>query len=192
MLHAPPISFYLIWSPEKYWVKCTDHAAPHYAVFFQSTVNSSFLGPNILLSTLFSNTVSLCSPLNMRDQVSHPYKTAGNTIVLYFIPQVFWIANWKTKYSGLNSNRHSLCSIFSWFLHECNVGLQGFFFTTLSKNLSPVPMLWFCPAFSSPDMNKHLAFSAFTSTNLLQVPYKASVFFFIACMLSLSKLPSTV
>ena len=103
--------------------------------FLPSTVNSSFLGPNILLSTLFSNTVSLCSFLSMRDQVSHPYETTGNTIVLYFILKVFWRANWKTKYSGLKSNRHSLCSVYSSFLHECNVGLQGFFFTTLSKNL---------------------------------------------------------
>jgi hypothetical protein len=33
---------------------------------------SSLFGPNILLSTLFSNTLSLCSSLNVRDQVSHP------------------------------------------------------------------------------------------------------------------------
>jgi hypothetical protein len=38
-------------------------------------VTSSLLGPNILLSTLFSNTPSLCSFLNVRHQVSHPYKT---------------------------------------------------------------------------------------------------------------------
>jgi hypothetical protein len=35
------------------------------------------LGPNILLSTLFSNTLGLCSSLSVRDQVSHPYKTTG-------------------------------------------------------------------------------------------------------------------
>jgi hypothetical protein len=39
-----------------------------------SPVPSSLLGPNILLSTLFSNTLSLCSSLSVRDQVSHPYK----------------------------------------------------------------------------------------------------------------------
>jgi hypothetical protein len=33
------------------------------------------LGPNILLSTLFSKTRSLRSSLNVSDQVSHPYKT---------------------------------------------------------------------------------------------------------------------
>jgi hypothetical protein len=40
-----------------------------------SPVASSLLGPNIPLSTLFSNTRSLCSSLSVRDQVSHPYKT---------------------------------------------------------------------------------------------------------------------
>jgi hypothetical protein len=40
-------------------------------------VASSFLGPNILLSTLFSNTLSLCFSLSVRDQVSYPYKTTG-------------------------------------------------------------------------------------------------------------------
>jgi hypothetical protein len=35
-------------------------------------VTSSPFGPNILLSTLFSNIHSLCSSHNARDQVSHP------------------------------------------------------------------------------------------------------------------------
>jgi hypothetical protein len=38
--------------------------------FLQPPVTLSLFGPNILLSTL-----SLCSSLNVRDQVSHPYKT---------------------------------------------------------------------------------------------------------------------
>jgi hypothetical protein len=37
--------------------------------FLLSPVTSSLVGPNILLSTLFSNTLSLCSSLNVRDQV---------------------------------------------------------------------------------------------------------------------------
>ena len=41
-----------------------------------SLFTSSLLGPNILLSTLFSNTLSLRFSLNVRDQVSHPYETA--------------------------------------------------------------------------------------------------------------------
>ena len=37
--------------------------------FLHSPVTSSLLGPNILLSTLFSHTLSLRSSLNVRDQV---------------------------------------------------------------------------------------------------------------------------
>jgi len=50
-----------------------------------SPVTSSLLGPNILLNTLFSNTFSLCSSLNVNDQVSHPYKTNSKIIVLYIL-----------------------------------------------------------------------------------------------------------
>jgi hypothetical protein len=50
-----------------------------------SPVTSSLLGPNILLGTLYTNTLSLCSSLNVNDQVSHPYKTTGKIIVLYFL-----------------------------------------------------------------------------------------------------------
>ena len=44
--------------------------------FLHSPVTSSLLGPNILFSTLFWNTISLRSYFNVSDQVSHPYKTA--------------------------------------------------------------------------------------------------------------------
>ena len=40
--------------------------------FLHSPVTPSLLGPNILLNTLFSNTLSLCSSLNVSDQISHP------------------------------------------------------------------------------------------------------------------------
>jgi len=48
---------------------CSHHHSP---------VTSSLLDPNILLSILFSNTLSLCSSIKMSDQVLHPYTTAGN------------------------------------------------------------------------------------------------------------------
>jgi hypothetical protein len=51
--------------------------------FLHFSVTPSLLGPNILLSTLFSNTLSLCSSLNVIDQVSHPYETTGRTIFYY-------------------------------------------------------------------------------------------------------------
>src|SRR5215468_10498431 len=62
-----------------------------------SPVASSLLGPNILLSTLFSNTLSLCSSLSVRDQVSHPYKTTGKTTVLYTLIFVFLDSNLEDK-----------------------------------------------------------------------------------------------
>ena len=42
-----------------------------------SPVTSSLLGPNILLNTMFSNTLSFLSSRNVNVQVSHPYKTTG-------------------------------------------------------------------------------------------------------------------
>ena len=50
--------------------------------FLHSLVTSSHLGPNIPLSTLFSNTLSLRSSLSESTQFSHPYKTTGKIVVL--------------------------------------------------------------------------------------------------------------
>jgi hypothetical protein len=57
--------------------------------FLHSPVTSSLLGPNILLRTLFSNILRLCSYLSVRDQVSHPYKTTGRIMVLYILTFTF-------------------------------------------------------------------------------------------------------
>ena len=57
--------------------------------FLHCPVTLSLLGPNILLNTLFSNTRSLHSSLNVSDQVSHPYKTTGKIIVLYILIFIF-------------------------------------------------------------------------------------------------------
>jgi hypothetical protein len=51
--------------------------------FSPLTVTSSLSGPNILLSTPFSNILSLGSSLNVSDQVSSPYKTIGKIVDLY-------------------------------------------------------------------------------------------------------------
>ena len=50
-----------------------------------SPVTSSVLSPNILLNTMFSNTLSFLSSRSVNDQVSHPYKTTGKIIVLYIL-----------------------------------------------------------------------------------------------------------
>jgi hypothetical protein len=51
--------------------------------FLQPPITSILFSPNILLSTLFSNTLSLCSSLNVRDQVLHTYKSQAK--LLFFI-----------------------------------------------------------------------------------------------------------
>jgi hypothetical protein len=57
--------------------------------FHHPPVTLSLFGPNILLSTLFSNALSLCYSLNARNGVWHPYKTTDKIIVLYIlIPRI--------------------------------------------------------------------------------------------------------
>ena len=57
--------------------------------FLHSPVTSSLLGPNILLSTLLSNNLTLRSSINVSDQVSHPYKATVKIIVLYILIFIF-------------------------------------------------------------------------------------------------------
>jgi hypothetical protein len=57
--------------------------------FLQLPITSSLLGRNILLSILFSTTLSLCSSLNVRDQVSDPYRVTGKIIVLCVLILMF-------------------------------------------------------------------------------------------------------
>ena len=50
------------------------YRALRFALCSYSPVTSYLLSPNILLSNLFSNTLSLSSSVIISDQVSHPYK----------------------------------------------------------------------------------------------------------------------
>ena len=54
-----------------------------------SRVTSSLLGPNILLNTMFSNTLSFLSSRNVSDQVSHPYKTTGKIRIIWHLKIMF-------------------------------------------------------------------------------------------------------
>ena len=69
--------------------------------FLHFPVTSSLLGPNILLSTLFSNTLSVWSFLNVSVQVSHPYKITGKIIVLYILIFKFLNSKHSVKYTEL-------------------------------------------------------------------------------------------
>jgi hypothetical protein len=74
------------------WFDCLNNIIEEYKLwssslwdFLQPPVTLSLLGPNILLSTLFSNTPNLCSSLSVRNNVSHPYNTTGKIIVAYVL-----------------------------------------------------------------------------------------------------------
>jgi hypothetical protein len=71
----------------------TNYKAPHCATFSHYL---SLLGPNILLSTLFSNTLSLWSSLNVRDQALHPH-TTGRIMVLYILTFKFLNSRWEGR-----------------------------------------------------------------------------------------------
>ena len=62
-LHAPPISFFSIWSPRQYWVRSTDHEAPHY-VFFSTPLLPRPSWAQII-STPYSQTPSAYLPLSV-------------------------------------------------------------------------------------------------------------------------------
>jgi hypothetical protein len=96
VLHAPPISILdfitrIIFGDEYRSLSSSLCSLLHYPFA------SSLLGPNILLSTPFLNTLSLCSSLSVRDQVSHSYKTTGKTTVLYTLIFVFLDSNLEDK-----------------------------------------------------------------------------------------------
>jgi hypothetical protein len=67
----------------------------------------SFFGQNILLNTLFSNTLSLSFSLNARDQVSHEYKTTGK--IIFYVILIFKFLERKgkdKKICTLNGNKN--------------------------------------------------------------------------------------
>jgi hypothetical protein len=76
VLHALPILSSLTYHSNYTW-RGVQIMKPSLCSFLQLPVTSSLFGPNILLSTLFLNTLSLCSSLNVRDHVSHPYRTTS-------------------------------------------------------------------------------------------------------------------
>jgi hypothetical protein len=79
----------------------------------QSPVISCLLGPNILLSTLFSYVLNLCSLLSVTDQVSHPYETRCRIMVMYILIVKFLERRREAKDSEQNGSKHSLNLIYS-------------------------------------------------------------------------------
>jgi hypothetical protein len=65
--------------------------------FLHPPIISSIWGPYILLTTLLSNTLNLCSSRNFRDKLSHSYKTKGRIIVWYIFIFTFLHSRWENK-----------------------------------------------------------------------------------------------
>ena len=75
--------------------------------FLHSSVTSSLLGPNSLLTTIFSNTLSLRNSPSVNDQVSHPHRTMGKIIIVY----ILFFSHSKDKlHSCSNQDRWIFCS----------------------------------------------------------------------------------
>jgi hypothetical protein len=89
VLHALPISFFLILSPKEYLVIKYRLWSSSLCSLHYSPVTSSLLVPNIFLSTPFLKTLSLHYVLKVSDQVSHPYETTEKCIHLYILVVIF-------------------------------------------------------------------------------------------------------
>ena len=76
-----------------------------------SPVTSSLQGPNILLNTMFSNTLSFLSSLNVGDQVSHPYKTTGKIIVIVQLHKNLFFLHTKISVSWIEQIHKTLISV---------------------------------------------------------------------------------
>jgi hypothetical protein len=84
MLHALTIPYFLFDHSNNIW-KGISFMRFSLCKYLYSLISASLLGVNNLLSILVSITLNLCSSLNMRDHVSHPYITGGRIIALYFL-----------------------------------------------------------------------------------------------------------
>ena len=92
-----PIPSHFSWfdSAKNIWLKDTQMSKSFsLSSHLQSYVTSSVLVPNGFLSTVFSKTLSLCSFINMTDQVSQPHEKQEK---LYLCERYMKILRWAQK-----------------------------------------------------------------------------------------------
>jgi hypothetical protein len=151
--------------------------------FPQPLLILSLFNPNIFFSTLFWNAVCLFSPLNVRDQVSHPCKTTGKIILLYILIFICLDSRREDKMCRTDWWRtppeFSLLLISSWikfwyatvllkYLNIVRGSPSSFYGTILQCILIP----------RQQHTRIYLASSAFTSRpNSLQAPVRVALFF---------------
>ena len=89
VLHAPPISFFIDMITQIIFREEYRSLSSSLCSFLHLSLTSSLWAPNILLSTLFSNTLSCCSSISVSNQVLHPYKKTSKIIVLCILIFIF-------------------------------------------------------------------------------------------------------
>ena len=141
-------------------------------LILHSPVIPSHLAPDVPLSTLFLNTLGLCSSLNMTDLVPCRYKSAIKMIVLYISIFTFFNSKWKTKGSGPNGGKQFLHLVSTLVLHAGSCDL-----VVLLPNIWTLPhflrmyQLCLCCIFvpysvCSQDLNMYLVFWFLFSSNV--------------------------
>ena len=103
--------------------------------FLKIHLTSSLLGPNILLSTLFSNTLSLRSSLNVSNEFAHLYTTTKYEIIaLYIFLYLFLFSTLQDKrFCQMTASLPGLQSALNFFLKRI------FYFLRLFPNIWTLP-----------------------------------------------------
>ena len=90
----------------------------------------TLLGANTFLSTLFLNTFNLCSSLNVKDQVSYPYKTTSKIIFPYILDFTYLDSEMDSRLNGSKHFLNLICP--NWGLKW---RLKGHFFYERSQEV---------------------------------------------------------
>jgi hypothetical protein len=93
---------------------------------------STLLGPNILISTLFSHTLNLCSSLSVIDKVPRPRRTTGKIVVLYIL--IFKSLEGRPEDKRFGTEWYQAFIIFTLFL--ISWWKQFWFVTLVPKHLN--------------------------------------------------------
>ena len=170
MLHYPPIYFFLDLITQIIFGEGYRTLSSSLCSFLQSPVTSSILSPNTLLSTLFSNTLSLCSSLNVSDRPNFtPIQNNWQNYSSVYLN--FYIFGLQT---GRQKILHRMIESILWLQSALYFFLNRIWFvkvvpkyfncSILSEELLSIFILWLCPAFWSWDMTMSLVLSTFTAS----------------------------